>query len=114
MSRKDYSVCNLMRTSSPFQLDFFSGVSRCLLDRTRKGSGIIKRISSNHQKKALPKYRSGCQGLGKSFFKANGAPQSGLDVSPQTAIPHRANKNIVSAVVNNADLRSTLRQPGGS
>jgi hypothetical protein len=33
---------------------------------------------------------------------------SWLDVSPQTAIPHGAHKNIVTAVVYTADLRSTL------
>jgi len=34
--------------------------------------------------------------------------ESWLDVLPQTAIPHSAHKNIVTAVVYTADLRSTL------
>jgi hypothetical protein len=34
--------------------------------------------------------------------------ESWLDVSPQAAIPHSADKNIVTAIVNGADLRSTL------
>jgi hypothetical protein len=31
-----------------------------------------------------------------------------LDVSPQAAIPHSTDKNIVTAIVNGADVRSTL------
>lgn len=33
---------------------------------------------------------------------------SWLDVPPQAAIPHSADKNIATAIVNGADLRSTL------
>jgi hypothetical protein len=34
--------------------------------------------------------------------------ESWLDVPPQAAIPHSTDKNIVTAIVNGADVRSTL------